>query len=289
MTAVSWSTFRSRYESEWVSELRPNTQSSIKSALNLAESLLSPTTPGDLMDLGVFYKAAKEKGLKSTSIRTYCKKIKVALDWAIRQHWARGPVQQPDVPTKVLRKLPKEPLTDEQLSVLFAAADALGEQAALLIRGLAYSGMRISEAEDLRWDRGVFRMNLANRTFAVDALGDKAGRDRLVPMTVEFRDLVTQVPPDERSGYVFLPQCKDRSELRQLVLKVGKVVKPSLGRRATPHDYRRTFASKWAMKVQPLTLQKLMRHDSLVTTLTYYVRLSADAVVKETEGIKAFS
>jgi integrase len=288
MTAVSWQTFRTRYESEYASEFRPKTQLSIRSALNMAEKLLSPTTPGDLMDLGVFYKAAKEKGLKSTSIRTYCKKLKVALDWAGRQHWVRGKVQQPDVPTKVLRKLPKEPLTDEQLSVLFAAADALDASTAMLIRGLAYSGMRISEAEDLRWDRGVFRMNLANRTFVVDALGDKAGRDRIVPMTVEFRDLVTQVSPDERSGYVFLPQCEDRSELRQLVLKVGLAVKPSLGRRATPHDYRRTFASKWAMKVQPFILQKMLRHDSLTTTMLFYVNVQAEEASKAIEGLRVF-
>lgn len=288
MTAVSWQTFRSRFESEWASELRPNTQSSIKSALNLAESLLSPTTPGDLMNLNTFYQAAKEKGLKSTSIRTYCKKLKVALDWAGRRHWVHGKVQQPDVPAKTLRKLPKEPLTDEQLSVLFATADALGDGAPLLIRGLAYSGMRISEAEELRWDRGVFRMNLANRTFTVDALGDKAGRDRIVPMTCEFRDLVGEVSPDQRMGYVFLPECEDRSELRQLVLKVGKAVKPSLGRIATPHDYRRTFASKWAMKVQPFILQKMLRHDSLMTTLKFYVNVQALEAAKAIEGMRVF-
>ena len=45
------------------------------------------------------------------------------------------------------------------------------------------------------------------------------------------------------------------------------------------HDLRRTFCTRWSRKVMPAILQKLARHSSVQTTLTYYVSL--DAVAEE--------
>jgi len=46
---------------------------------------------------------------------------------------------------------------------------------------------------------------------------------------------------------------------------------------ATAHDLRRSFGIRWAGKVKPATLQLLMRHHSIETTLRYYVGQNADA------------
>ncbi|WP_231742611.1 tyrosine-type recombinase/integrase [Stieleria varia] len=45
---------------------------------------------------------------------------------------------------------------------------------------------------------------------------------------------------------------------------------------ATAHDFRRSFGARWAPKVMPVVLQQLMRHESIETTLKYYVGINAD-------------
>jgi integrase len=50
---------------------------------------------------------------------------------------------------------------------------------------------------------------------------------------------------------------------------------------AHAHDLRRSFGTRWSYKVKPLTLQKMMRHASLETTLRYYVAQDVDKVAEE--------
>lgn len=50
---------------------------------------------------------------------------------------------------------------------------------------------------------------------------------------------------------------------------------------ASAHDLRRAFGNRWASRVKPATLQLLMRHSSIETTLLYYVAQDADDVGDE--------
>ena len=50
---------------------------------------------------------------------------------------------------------------------------------------------------------------------------------------------------------------------------------------ASCHDLRRSFANRWAPKVKLATLQLLMRHASIQTTMDYYVELDADELAEE--------
>jgi hypothetical protein len=47
------------------------------------------------------------------------------------------------------------------------------------------------------------------------------------------------------------------------------------------HDFRRSFGTRWARRVMPAVLQRLMRHESIETTMTYYVDLDADELAEE--------
>lgn len=47
---------------------------------------------------------------------------------------------------------------------------------------------------------------------------------------------------------------------------------------ASAHDLRRAFGLRWAARVMPAMLQQLMRHESIDTTMKYYVGRDADAV-----------
>jgi len=44
---------------------------------------------------------------------------------------------------------------------------------------------------------------------------------------------------------------------------------------------RRTFASRWAKRVAPAILQKLMRHACIQTTMGYYVDLDVDEMADD--------
>jgi integrase len=63
--------------------------------------------------------------------------------------------------------------------------------------------------------------------------------------------------------------------------RAGVVVNKPAGKYASAHDLRRAFGTRWAPKVKPPTLQLLMRHRSLETTLRYYVDIDADDVADE--------
>jgi integrase len=63
--------------------------------------------------------------------------------------------------------------------------------------------------------------------------------------------------------------------------KAGVVVNKAENKFATAHDLRRSFGTRWASRVKPATLQLLMRHQSIETTLKYYVEQDADDVADE--------
>ncbi len=51
---------------------------------------------------------------------------------------------------------------------------------------------------------------------------------------------------------------------------------PKKTKYASAHDLRRSFGSRWAERVMPAVLQALMRHESIETTLRYYVGANAE-------------
>ena len=56
--------------------------------------------------------------------------------------------------------------------------------------------------------------------------------------------------------------------------RTGKV------KHASAHDLRRSFGERWASRVMPQTLMVLMRHESIETTLRYYVGRNAETTAE---------
>lgn len=81
----------------------------------------------------------------------------------------------------------------------------------------------------------------------------------------------------------------DPNWVSKLVVRIGKaagvVVRTKRDRKtgeparvvkyASPHDLRRSFGERWASRVMPQVLMQLMRHESIDTTLRYYVGRNA--------------
>lgn len=47
---------------------------------------------------------------------------------------------------------------------------------------------------------------------------------------------------------------------------------------ASAHDLRRSFSERWSVRVMPQVLKDLMRHESIETTLRYYVGRNAQTI-----------
>ncbi len=57
----------------------------------------------------------------------------------------------------------------------------------------------------------------------------------------------------------------------------GEVVKEF----ASAHDLRRAFGFRWSRHIMPTILRELMRHESIETTMKYYVGVNAEATADE--------
>jgi len=173
-------------------------------------------------------------------------------------------------------------------------AAAVAESWRHLLRGLYLSGLRLGEALNLWWDDRPDRISvdLSGRRpmFRIRAELEKGGQDRLLPMTPDFAAFLLATPEAERRGPVFRPigmrgqECRQVDYVSKTITDIGKAagVKVNIDARgkvkyASAHDLRRAFGARWAPRVMPAVLQQLMRHESIETTLKYYVGQNAEA------------
>ena len=198
------------------------------------------------------------------------------------------------------RKMKGRPITGEEFDRMLAKVpDVVGEAAAESWRhylcGLWWSGLRLGESLELYWDRDdKLRVDLSNRfpILHIPAELEKGHQDRLLAITPEFGEMLLATPVDVRCGPVFAPRPIRPERSRRLgdlqvgrtVGKIGKAAgvkvhtDPRTGKvkYASAHDLRRSFGERWASRVMPQTLMELMRHESIETTLKFYVGRNAE-------------
>jgi hypothetical protein len=97
-------------------------------------------------------------------------------------------------------------------------------------------------------------------------------------------DFILATPEEKRRGLVF-GITTSRSRVGRYISAIGKkanvVVDKQAKRFATAHGLRRAFGTRRARKVKPHILMALMRHASITTTMSYYVREDAQDVANE--------
>jgi integrase len=172
----------------------------------------------------------------------------------------------------------------------------------------------MSEGLELSWDdSGGLTLDLSGRfpMLRIPAELEKGNQDRLLPMAPEFAEFLFATPEEERVGRVFklLPRRGERRKLdwqyvsavasrvgaaARVVVKTSTKPDPKTGKLrkvvkyASAHDLRRSFGERWAARVMPAVLQQLMRHESIETTLRYYVGRNADTAAQAVwEGFQA--
>jgi integrase len=111
-------------------------------------------------------------------------------------------------------------------------------------------------------------------------------------MAPEFALFLLKTPESARTGAVFkVPGLRGQTaELRskwvgRVLSKIGKAAAvrvhvdpkdPERVKYASAHDLRRAFGERWAARIMPAQLWELMRHESIETTLRYYVGTNAE-------------
>ena len=163
----------------------------------------------------------------------------------------------------------------------------------------------MSEGLNLYWDRlDKLCIDLTGKrpTLRIPGECQKSGRDELHPLAPEFCEFLLTTPESERRGRVFRPlrlsnrrlapkqrvPIGSRDRASKIISLIGKaagvVVDRKRGRDgkervkfASAHDLRRSFGERWAVRVMPPVLKALMRHESLSTTLGFYVGRNTQA------------
>jgi len=242
-----------------------------------------------------------------TTIGTILRHLKAALSWARSQGLLT------EVPTMSIPRAGgarSRAVSGEEFDRMLAAVPKVRpDDSAAWVRyltGLWLSGLRLEESLALSWDEDApFAIDLTGRrpAFRIAAAAQKARRDERLPMTEDFYRLVMETPEAERVGKVF-PFPIDGWYVGQIVGKIGrkagvvvatvqkqrkdkatgKLVPVTVRKFASAHDLRRSFGTRWAKRVMPAVLQRLMRHADIATTMKYYVTMDADAVADQLWG-----
>jgi len=166
-----------------------------------------------------------------------------------------------------------------------------------MLRGLWLSGLRLTEALELSWtDENKLRVDLSCRhpMLRIPAELEKGNKDRLLPIAPEFAEFLLQTSPERRQGYVFDPQpiradkqgCRlGEQQVGRVLTTVGRLANVKVAEKpkgdaikvkyASAHDLRRSFGERWAARIMPQVLMELMRHESIETTLRFYVGRNA--------------
>jgi integrase len=186
------------------------------------------------------------------------------------------------------------PITGEEFDRMIVAVPLVRKKEpgkwVLLLRGLWLSGLRLGESLALSWDDDAdltIRLGGKYPKMRIWAEGEKGRQDRLLPLTPDFAEMLYAVPEDDRHGLVFgittgikrVSRC-----ISAIGARAGVVVNKAEGKFASAHDLRRSFGTRWAMRVKPATLRVLMRHKTIETTMAYYVELDADDIAAEIWG-----
>lgn len=231
------------------------------------------------------------KSLAESSVAAYSTRLRAALNWAARRHLIS---KAPTIEVGAVRARGR-PLCAEEFERMLQAAVSVRENDhriwTSLLKGIYWSGLRLSEIWALSWDDDAQVRLDASGEFPLiwfSAGGQKGRRDDIQAVPDEFWQVVSDLQ-QPRSGYVFpLPPGKHgrmsvkrvSKVLAEIGEKAGVKVDPDTGKTASAHDLRRSFATVMEDRLTPTELQLTMRHRDFRTTQKHYLRKNAIDIAK---------
>jgi integrase len=290
-----WEAFRERFEGEHLAFKGRKTMLSYRTALNSFEEFAQPSTLHQITTakLSSYAAAMSKKGHPHATVKNYLTHLRAAFRWAERLGIMRKAPHTTLPSTGTRRHMRGRPLKPREVAKLLKACRTLYGTAwrewRRLIKLLWYSGLRLGESLDLSWDTPPLVVRLNAKPYPliiIDSEGQKSRSDQAMPLAPDLFAWLSKTPEADRCGPVI--DVRNAAGNRYTVEKLsdevsligrtaGVVTEPGDDpKHATAHDLRRTFGTRWALKVRPMTLQRMMRHKDLSTTLRFYVGLSVE-------------
>lgn len=294
---TTWDTAADRYADEVLSSRAVKTLWKFNTTRKAVRTIVDPQYVRAMTSSQVsqFQSGLRAKGLAEATIKSHLSALRSFLNWCYRMGML---VKVPHFSMpKRTAKMKHRPITTEEYERMLAAVETvatskLAAEWIFLLKGLWTSGLRLDEALRLRWDQGDITVNLSGERprLKIEANADKSTKARLLPITPDFAQLLLGVEPSRRHGRVFRPVVPNQiCELRadtcsKFITSIGKEAKVCVGERppkgeekeprkswAGAHCFRRAFGTRWSKRLRPQQLQELMRHESITTTMTFYV------------------
>ncbi len=307
---ISWQDFTWRVMDEHLPGQAQNTLKHTMTVFRTVERTIKPQRLGDLTAnrLSLMVAQLRKEHKAEATIVSYLATLRPTLQWAVKMNLLPAVPTFPDLKrekkklkSKAMKGRAVQPEEFQQMIV--ATRKVVGEKAALswqfFLRGLWWSGLRLTEGINLYWDRDdKLCVNTTGERpmIWIPAGEQKSGEDQYHPMAPEFAKMLEAIPVDERYGPVFkletISGASGNTDTRhpvwvsQIITRVGKEAKIVVNEKMRPgedgslervvkyasaHDLRRAFGERWAGRLFPVDLQALMRHKDIKTTMKYYV------------------
>jgi len=275
--------------------LRPKTRTDYLGALELLERYCQPATLRDvtseLLTEFVGHMRSDSRDRSEETTRSRLAAIRASINWAVDAGLVPFCPRMPRMPRRRQSAggMRGRPLSDSEFNlILDATPQIVGDTRAPAwqhsLNGLWLSGLRLGEAIELSWDRSdVIAVDLSGPRpmFRIPPGSDKSGKGKLLPITPDFSAMLDEAT--DRSGNVFhFPKERpgraggDPGEyasktITKICRAAGVLTSEHPPRHASAHDLRRSFGARWSRRVMPQVLQLLMRHESIETTMKFYV------------------
>lgn len=307
---ITWEEFCRRYVAEVLPSQARKTANLTHTVFNSIDRIITPKLLIALnaRQISKYQSALRDEDCADATIKCYLRQLKVALRWAESQGMLH---EVPEIKMPKARGMKGRPITAEEfdrmlskietglLNVKRSTRNQTRKQRGSvdaetvdswrhLLHGLWWSGLRLGEALKLHWteDRELY-VDLSKERPAIVIRGhaQKSGKDERLSIAPEFAEFLLQTPEEYRTGYVFNPIPR-KKQAGRIKLEWASAVISAIGREAgvkvaengkgkvkfaSAHDLRRAFGTRWSARVKPLTLQKMMRHADIKTTLEFYV------------------
>jgi integrase len=299
---VGWAAFRDKYEAEVLSGLAKGTMHKVDTVFDAIEEVLHPQKLSDLTAARIskFVAEIRDGERSESTIAGYLAHLRAALSWAVNMGMLPAvPKIQKLKRAKVYKKSKGRAPTEEEFKkILKIVPSVVGEESATswrhFLEGLWWSGLRLSEALQLSWDRyEKLRVDFhsGQPLLKIPAELEKGHQDRLLPIAPEFVEFLLKTPTERRKGPKAQRVCGDRMRLdsvSKVISEIGEKAKVVVhvdartkkAKYASAHDFRRAFGDRWALRVMPPILMQLMRHESIDTTMRFYVGRSVEATTE---------
>jgi integrase len=250
---------------QWMNSHHKKTSSDVyrwkKFLLPLGSKKMSTVTAIEVQEL---LNKARRDGYSPQSIKHILTLLKRIYNWSIKMelYHGRNPVQHIKAP-RVNNKV-TACLTIEQVDNFIQILDTWNNRsAALLTKFALYTGFRLSDCMNLRWDDVVVSKDFVT-------LRDPKGLPATIPISKNAKSILTQAENLVESEFVFPNKHgKQRVSFHKIWSNLRKAAE--LPKNFRFHDLRHTFASYLASsgKVDLYTLQKLLNHQSPQMTQRY--------------------